>query len=412
MYFILIHLYYLGLIIAAPFYPKARRWIMGRLDWRKRMKRFQSGKGNTIWFHAASLGEFEQGRPVMEALRLQHPGIRILLTFFSPSGYEIRKNYPGADQVEYLPLDTPYNANQFIKLAKPKLAVFIKYEFWFGYLNALHRQAVPVWLISAAFRAGQPFFSRYGKWHRQQLQPISCIFVQNEKSAELLNQIGISQVILAGDTRFDRVMTVKSTPYTDPRISAFVAGHFCLIAGSSWPADETLLAGLIRSASHDDRFIIAPHEVSRSTISSLCSRLDCECLLYSSAGNAPLNNARVMIIDSVGQLSYIYRFGNLAYVGGGFGKGLHNILEAAVYGIPVVFGPRQQKHHEAAGLIAAGGAFVVDSAEELTKVYNQLRHSPQLLALAGNQAAAYVKEQGGATETILYHINNFIANWQ
>jgi len=350
-----------------------------------------------VWFHAASLGEFEQGRPVIEQLKREKPETKILLTFFSPSGYEIRKNYAGADIVSYLPLDVPGNAWYFVNLVKPSKAIFIKYEFWPNYLLALQAENIPVVSISAIFRPEQVFFKDYGKWYKKLLLTFQHIFVQDKFSKELLQAHGINNVTVAGDTRFDRVYDLYQQAKQLPLIEEFVKGaERVIVAGSSWPKDEELLVQYLRL--HPDvKLIMAPHEVHNSHIAEISKLLDGKFVRYSDATAENVKSTNCLVVDIIGILSSIYRYANVTYIGGGFGVGIHNTLEAAVYGLPVVFGTNYQKFREARELIAVGGAFSISNYVTLEAQFDLLQKDNS----AGKIAGEYVKSNTGATEMIL-----------
>lgn len=350
-----------------------------------------------VWFHAASLGEFEQGRPVIEQLKREKPETKILLTFFSPSGYEIRKNYAGADIVSYLPLDVPGNAWYFVNLVKPSKAIFIKYEFWPNYLLAMQAENIPVVSISAIFRPEQVFFKDYGKWYKKLLLTFQHIFVQDKFSKELLQAHGINNVTVAGDTRFDRVYDLYQQAKQLPLIEEFVKGaEKVIVAGSTWPKDEELLVQYLRL--HPDvKLIMAPHEVHNSHIAEISKLLDGKFVRYSDATAENVKSTNCMVVDIIGILSSIYRYANVTYIGGGFGVGIHNTLEAAVYGLPVVFGTNYQKFREARELIAIGGAFSISNYVTLEAQFDLLLKDNN----AGKIAGEYVKSNTGATEMIL-----------
>ena len=388
-------------IAAATGNAKAKLWVSGRHHWREQLQLQLKGDGPLVWVHAASLGEFEQGRPVIEAIREQYPTCRIVLTFFSPSGYEVRKNYPGADYVYYLPLDTPRNARNLLAILKPSLAIFIKYEFWYHYLTALHREQVPVLLISGIFRPGQPFFKSWGSMFRRLLRQFDRIFVQNQTSLELLRQVGITDAVLAGDTRFDRVWALLHEPVQLPLAESFIAGRKALIAGSTWAEDEQVLAAWWQQNAAADRcLIIAPHEIHEEHIRQLLE-------LFPGAVRytAIQTPASVLIIDNIGLLSALYRYAYITYVGGGFSKdGIHNILEPATYGKPVLFGPVFHKYPEAAGLLAAGGGASFTDAVTLIQQVESLLTNDQLCRQTGDNAGRFVEDNKGATEKILAYI--------
>jgi 3-deoxy-D-manno-octulosonic-acid transferase len=358
-----------------------------------------------IWFHAASLGEFEQGRPVMELLRKRHPQYKILLTFFSPSGYEVRKNYDGADVICYLPFDTPFKVKKFLTLANPVMAIFIKYEFWMNYLCELKRRNIPAYLISAIFRREQLFFKPYGKWYLKALFCFDRLFVQDKASAQLLAEHGITHVSVCGDTRFDRVLAVQRQARLLPAIKEF-AGHDgqpVLVAGSTWPQDEDMLLAYF-NVHPEVKLIIAPHEIHRERLMDIESKLERPSVRLSETNDQTIPDKDCLIIDSFGMLSSIYRYGRIAYIGGGFGKGIHNTLEAAVYGIPLIFGPKYQKFREANGLIAVGAAFSVTDKAGLTARMDDLVTHPELCLQTGRLAGDYVQQNSGVTEKILKEI--------
>jgi 3-deoxy-D-manno-octulosonic-acid transferase len=397
-------------LAASAFNPKARLWIRGRFGWRTRIRNWNTGGKPVAWFHAASLGEFEQGRPLIEKIREKHPECLILLTFYSPSGYEIRKNYPGADLVLYLPLDTSYNARLFVKLANPVFTVFIKYEFWHFYLKELHNTKHPVYLISAIFRPGQSFFRWYGGWFRKNLRFIDYYFVQDKESADLLNQLGITSCRISGDTRFDRVKALSDAAKDIEIARLFSWGHDCLVAGSTWPEDEEFLTHYINKSDPGVRFIIAPHEITPAHILQLISRIKRDFTLYSQAlqdEQATYTGKQVLIIDNIGMLSSLYRYGRIAYIGGGFGKGIHNILEAAAFGIPVIFGPNYGKFREARELLSQGGAFSINNYEDLSHTMNSLNSDREAYSKAAQTAGSYVTKNTGATSIVLDFLNRF-----
>lgn len=387
--------------MASLFNEKARLLRKGQYQAFKLLKEKVDPNARYAWFHAASLGEFEQGRPVIEQLKKENPETKILLTFFSPSGYEVRKNYTGADIISYLPLDTPRAARQFVNLVNPSKAVFIKYEFWPNYLKALKAKNIPVYSISATFRTNQVFFQWYGKWYRNLLKTFRHIFVQDQNSQDLLLVHGIKNVSIAGDTRFDRVADMGKQAKSIPFIEAFVAGaQKVIVAGSSWPKDEELLVRYLKL--HPDiKLIIVPHEIDYSHITEISKLLGGKFIRYSEANTENLQTTNCLVVDTIGLLSSIYRYANVAYIGGGFGVGIHNTLEAAVYGIPVVFGPNYQKFREARDLIAISGAFSITNYVELEAQFNRLLKDIQ----AGKIAGEYVKNNTGATELIIKEIS-------
>jgi 3-deoxy-D-manno-octulosonic-acid transferase len=404
IYNIAIAFYVLIIRIAAFFNPKARQWVEGRKHIFRRIE--QALKENTqsvIWVHCASLGEFEQGRPVIEAIRQQYPDTRIFLTFFSPSGFEIRKNFQGADYIFYLPADLPFNARRFLKLVRPKLVVIVKYEFWFNYLRLLRRRQIPTFIISAIFRPTQHFFKWYGGWFRKNLRGITHFFVQNEESAHLLHTIGIAQVTISGDTRFDRVATIAENCKPFPLIKKYSDNHQLFLAGSTWPVDEELIKQLYQ-ANKGFKFIIAPHEVHEEHIRYIEQLFEGQTLRYSKANSENITETDVLIIDSIGILSNLYQYAFIAYIGGAFGKGLHNILEAATFGKPVIFGTNYSKFGEAVELIKRGGVFSIHDAKGLINISTQLSADESVYLLASSQCSNYVTTMRGATSLILLEI--------
>lgn len=406
--------YFTAVALAATFgHRKAKLMQDGRRGWAtalaEKMKPLAGHK--VIWFHAASLGEFEQGRPLIEALRERYPEFCIVQTFFSPSGYEVRKNYKGADVVCYLPYDKPADCRRFIDLVHPDYAIFVKYEFWGNLLQELHRRSIPTYLVSGIFRQRQAFFKWYGSLFRPVLKCFTHLFVQDEESRSLLAGLGVSNVTICGDTRFDRVVAIQKQAKAFPWAQQFVANaKFVLVAGSSWPKDEDIIIEHFNR--HPEmKLIIAPHEIHEEHVQQIISKLKRPYLRYSElrrrweSGEVPENtlpdaSADVLIIDAIGFLSGIYRYGQVAYIGGGFGVGIHNTLEAAVYGIPVIFGPNHQAFREALGLIAADGGFPIANAADYEAVMSRFMANADALSDAGRCAGTYVKENSGATETI------------
>ena len=353
-----------------------------------------------IWFHAASLGEFEQGRPLIEAIRARYPEYGILLTFFSPSGYEVRKNYRGADVVCYLPFDKRRNVRKFLDIAHPCMAFFIKYEFWKNYLDELHKRQIPVYSVSSIFRRGQVFFKWYGGTYRNVLRDFSHLFVQNELSKRFLAKIGIQQVTVVGDTRFDRVLQIRDEAKDLPLVERFKNGATTFIAGSSWQPDEDLFIDYFNN--HPEvKMIIAPHVIDENHLVEITGKLKRPYVFYTRADERNIAKADCLIVNCFGLLSSIYRYGEIAYIGGGFGVGIHNTLEAAVYGIPVIFGPKYQNFQEAVGLIEAGGAYSIKNREELYGLLDRLLADETFRKEAGAKAGAYVTGHAGATDKIL-----------
>ena len=400
-----ISLYSLLAQLAATFNPKARLFVRGRKNWLSGLQSRIDPGARYLWFHCASLGEFEQGRPVIEAIRQQFPEYQIALTFYSPSGYEIRKNYPQAELVCYLPADTRRNARRFLDTLRPEKAFFIKYEFWFHYITGLQERQIPLFLVSGIFRENQVFFRQtpWGKWYARLLTGFEHFFVQDAASAQLLQQAGITRVTVSGDTRFDRVAAIAAAAKNIPLVEKFKDGKPVVVAGSSWKPDEELLTRFINQHA-GLKFIIAPHEVSQVNLTRLEQLLKKPAVRFSQASENEVQNFEVLIIDSIGMLSSLYRYGDFAYIGGGFGVGIHNILEAATFGLPVVFGPNYQKFREARELVAAGGAFSIATYEALEQIFQSLSASSANLQAAAQTAAGYVQNNTGATEIIIKRV--------
>lgn len=400
--------YYAGIHIASLWNKKAGLWVKRRKNWQQQLSVWRKtipANAKITWMHCASLGEFEQGRPVLEALRQQYPSHYILLSFFSPSGYEVRKQYAGADHVICLPADHPHNARAFVDIVKPSLAIWVKYEYWYYFLKTLHARRVPLLLVSGIFRPTQPFFKWYGHFWRKMLRFFSHLFVQTARSAELLEEIGLKEnVTIAGDTRFDRVAGIVQN-WQPPAafLSDFCHGHRVLVAGSTWEEDEELLIHYARIYP-DYRFIIAPHEVSPERIADLQKEFP-QAILYTGGGKNIHADANVLIVDIIGTLSRLYHYGDICFIGGGFNSsGIHNTLEAAVYGRPVIFGPVYEKFSEAVALVEAGAAYSIENALELEALLNELFADEAKRRAAGNTAAAYVAQQQGATAMITNYV--------
>lgn len=402
LYNFIIRLYLVAVRVAAAFQPKARLWIRGRKNLFSDLEVFAKQKEPTAWFHCASLGEFEQGRPVLEAYKKHHPDHRILLTFFSPSGYEVRKNYQLANHVCYLPADTPFNARHFVSLINPTMVVFVKYEYWLNFIREITSREIPFYILSANFRPGQFFFSWYGHWFLKYLRMVTHFFVQTRDSATLLYQHGIKQVTVAGDTRFDRVSAIAAEQASLMVVEEFVSGPAeIIVAGSTWPADEDLLGKLFTDNQGKLKLIIAPHEIHEAHLKALEKQFEGQTIRYSTALQTGSTGKRVLILDSIGMLSKLYRYGRYAYIGGGFGVGIHNILEAAVYGVPVIFGPNHHKFREALDLIASGGAFSISDFPQLSSLFRELSENPAKWQQSANAAKVYVSQRRGATEQVM-----------
>ncbi len=409
LYSLGLYLFTWGMIVAAIFHKKARKMVVGIGQTFILLRRHIKKTDRVVWFHAASLGEFEQGRPLMERLRTDCPEYKILLTFFSPSGYEVRKDYEGADLVCYLPFDTPGNALSFLRLAHPEIAVFIKYEFWTNYLTFCRRKGIKVYSVSSIFRPNQYFFKWYGS-----LKPIrqfTHLFVQNETSRQLLAEHGIENVTVVGDTRLDRVIAIKNAAAPLPLVEQFAGNAPCFIAGSSWGPDEEIYIPYF--AQHKDwKLIIAPHVISETHLKEIEKLLDDNGISHVrytllEQGECPsLSEVGGLIINCFGKLSSIYRYGKVALVGGGFGVGIHNVPEAAVYGIPVIFGPNNQKFREAQALKACGGSFEYQDAESFAAIMDNFLTSPDALQKAGQAAGNYINANAGAAEKCFKAIFN------
>jgi 3-deoxy-D-manno-octulosonic-acid transferase len=407
VYNLFIQFYQILIRFATLLNPKAKLWVDGRKGLLRKLAGQIDKDDKIAWFHAASLGEFEQGRPVIETFRKRFSDYKILLTFFSPSGYEIRKNYDGADYIIYLPIDTKRNTREFIKIVQPKLVVFIKYEFWFNYLKVLSENNIPVFFASVIFRKEQHFFKWYGSWPRKMLKKVSFFFVQNRTSFDLLKSIGINQVEISGDTRFDRVFSIAENTKKFPLIEKFAEGKKVFLAGSTWSKDEELIEKL---STHNPalKIIIAPHEIHQERIDSVIQRFASnKTLKYSEASDENISTAQILIIDGMGFLSGLYQYCHFAYIGGGFGKGIHNILEAATFGKPVIFGPNFQRFAEAVELVHKEGAFVINNISELIAITEKLLQDDVAWQSASFVCKEYVKTKKGATELILSKISEF-----
>lgn len=353
-----------------------------------------------LWVHCASLGEFEQGRPIIEKFKTQSTKSKVLLTFFSPSGYEIRKNYEGADLIIYLPFDSKKNAKRLLSELNITKAIFVKYEFWYHYLKALKANSIPTYSVSSIFREKQTFFKWYGGWYRKMLSCFTTFFVQNERSKELLQSIGVNNVVVAGDTRFDRVADIVKQAKNLPEIAQFKDGKTIVVGGSTWPKDEELLISFINKDTTETKYIIAAHEVHESHIKNICDALQVSYVRYTQMQKDKLADAKVMVIDTIGILSSAYRYGEIAYIGGGFGVGIHNTLEAATYGMPVIFGPNYHKFQEAVELVSEGAAFPIQNLEELNIQLSAFLSEKQKMAKSSSAAANYVSTNTGATDQI------------
>lgn len=407
MYFfynIFIVLYALVARILSLHNNKAKLWVKGRKSIIKKMQSTIISNENIIWIHSSSLGEFEQGRPLIERIKKQQTQYKILLTFFSPSGFEIRKNYAYADYIFYLPNDTPKQVKAFFDIVQPKMIFFIKYDYWFNYIRQAHLRNIPFYVVSCIFRPQQIYFQCYGKWFLKQIQQITHFFTQDKLSLELLYKNGISQASICGDTRFDRVADMIKGSKEINSISQFCNQQQTIVCGSTWKPDEYILSQLCRQTNY--KFIIAPHEIEESRIQEVESLFsETTIIRYSQIeNNSNLASAQVLIIDCIGLLSSLYRYATICYIGGGFGKGIHNTLEAATYGKPIIFGPNYQKFKEAIDLINCKSAFSVKNISELSICFNQLNNDKQLLIEAGENAKNYVQSNTNAVDRIYKYI--------
>ena len=388
--------------IVALFSPKIKLFVEGRKHVFSILEEKIKPEDKTIWFHSASLGEYEQGLPVIEKIKEKYPLHKIIVTFFSPSGYEVRKNNTVADVTIYLPLDTKKNAKRFLKLVHPEKAFFIKYEFWLNYLKELENAKTPTYLVSGIFRDNQMFFKWYGGFYRKALKAFTYFFVQNESSKQKIETIGFHNVIVSGDTRFDRVNAILERDNSLDFIEKFKNNKTTIVIGSSWPKDETLLAEYINQASEDVKFIIAPHNIKAEQIVSLKSQITKSSILFSQKEEADLSNYQVFIIDTIGLLTKIYSYGTIAYVGGGFGNpGIHNILEPATFGIPIVIGPNYSNFAEAVQLVKLGGCLVISNKEELKINFDKLINDENFLNEKSAVCKQYIQDNIGATNSIM-----------
>lgn len=389
----------LGMLIASPWHHKARLTVQGQARTMEYLRSTLDPNGGYIWVHTASLGEFEQGRPLIEKIRQEHPDAKILLSFFSPSGYEVRKNYDKVDAVCYMPMDTPRRVKEFLDVVKPKMTIFVKYEFWGNYLEELKQRNVPTYIISAIFRPNQSFFKPWGGMFRKMLHCFTHLYVQNEESRELLHGIGIDNVTVCGDTRLDRVLQIMADACEFPAIAQMVGDKPTLVMGSSWEPDENIIIPYFNS--HPDmKLIIAPHEFNENRLQAMMARIKRPVARYTQLEGKDPAALDCIIIDCFGILSSLYRYGTIAYVGGGFGSGIHNVPEAAVYGIPVIFGPQHEKFQEAVELNACGGGFAISNAQQCHDTLDTLLNDHDALTKAGNAASNYITTHTGATQKI------------
>ena len=406
MYNIIMYIIQLGVAIGSIFNDKLRKMWQGERDAVQTLRKKVEPDADYIWFHAASLGEFEQGRPLMEQIKKSYPQYKILLTFFSPSGYEVRKNYEGTDIITYLPIDTVGNARQFLRTVRPVMAFFIKYEFWYNYLHILQYRGIPAYSVSSIFRPDQVFFKWYGRGYGRVLKCFTRFFVQNEESKKLLESIGIHDTMVVGDTRFDRVLQIKEASKQLPIVERFVKGtpedqKKVFVAGSSWQSDEEIFLKYFNNH-RDWKLIVAPHVIGEDHLKFIFSLIkDKKVVRYTQATEDNVADADVLIIDCFGLLSSVYHYGDVAYVGGGFGVGIHNVLEAAVWGMPVLFGPNNKHFAEAQGLLQSGGGIEIEDYETFSLIMSQLSDGSAYYDTCGQEAGAFVQSLAGATKKVL-----------
>ena len=408
LYNITIFIYRQLIGLASIFNPKARKWIRGRKNWPKKLEAFRNDIPQdqpVVWVHCASLGEFEQGRPIIEDLKNRHPAVKVLLTFFSPSGFEVRKNYEHADLIMYLPVDTRANARRFMKIARPTITIFVKYEFWHYFISQAREISTLTLLVSATFRPQQLFFKWYGGFFREILAKFDNIFVQEQQSADLLSSIGYRKAVVAGDNRVDRVGRLALAAPPIPEAHGFQKGSPIFIAGSTWPADEkVLLPFLHQSLPANWKIILAPHQIDREHILQLKHSLPGPCILFSELKTTGPGSARSLIIDNIGILSSLYQYGRVAYIGGGFGVAIHNLLEPMTFGLPLIFGPNHRKFREATEIKRTKGGFAIEDTSELTSAFNTLL-SEESYRGASEACKSYIQDNMGATDLVLDFIN-------
>ncbi|MGB5668142.1 MAG: glycosyltransferase N-terminal domain-containing protein [Maribacter sp.] len=408
IYNLIVHITWFLLKIVALFNPKIKLFVQGRKETFSILQKSITKDDKVIWVHVASLGEFEQGLPVIEKLKVEYPSFKILITFFSPSGYEVKKNTIDADVVVYLPLDTKGNAKRFISTINPKLAIFVKYEIWPNYLKVLKEKKIATLLISAVFRKEQIYFRWYGQIMRIALNTFSHFFLQDEKSIELLESINLKNCSLSGDTRFDRVAEILERDNRLDFMDEFKANLNCLVAGSTWPEDEEILVEYINTSQRDIKFVLAPHNIKKDHIKSLRNSILKKTLLYSEMGNKEQSDFDVLILDTIGLLTKVYSYADIAYVGGGFATGLHNTLEPAVFGIPVIIGPDFQGFNEAEALVDKKGILPIKNKEDFTLIFNGLLENHELMKNTGHINSDYINENKGASIQIIEHIRRLL----
>lgn len=385
--------------IASGKNPKAKKWIEGRKGLLKKIKNDLNGVENVIWIHCASLGEFEQGRPLIEEIKLKHPEKKIVLTFYSPSGYEVQNGYPNADFIYYMPIDSYRNAKRFIKYTHPEVVFFIKYEYWFNYLTQLKKKGIPVYYVSAIFRKQQRFFRRNG-WYRKMLKKPTHFFVQNQESADLLESIKIHNYTVTGDTRFDRVAHILENVQPIKLVENFINGKDVIVVGSSWKAEEAILNQYIRNKPNL-KVILVPHEIQPENIQRIITLYGNKAILYSEASSNNITDKQVLVIDNYGMLTTLYQYGKIAFIGGGFGVGIHNVLEAATFGMPILFGPNYEKFAEALDLVEQSCAFPVSNIEDFNTIVNYLLNDNRIVLDISERTSEYVRKNVGATRKIL-----------
>ena len=408
IYNLIVHIAWFHLKLLAKVSPKIKLFVEGRKETFSILEKSISQSDNIIWVHVASLGEFEQGLPIIEKLRIEKPSYKILITFFSPSGYEVKKNTSAADIVAYLPLDTKGNVKKFLALTQPKLVLFVKYEIWPNYMMGLESRKIPSLLISAIFKKEQVYFKWYGNFMRKSLAAFSHIFVQNEKSKELLKSINIVNTTVNGDTRLDRVSEILERDNTLPIIETFKNDTLCLVAGSTWGEDEAILLDFINTTSKKLKYILAPHKIEKEKILGLAGSISKKTVLFSNSNLKTVHNYDVLIVDNIGMLTKIYNYADIAYIGGGFSTGLHNTLEPAVYGIPVIIGPNYEGFQEAEDLVAQKGILPIQDSRSLGEILKKLLDNSELLKRTGQINASYITKNKGASIQIMDHIRTLL----
>ncbi|RIV73721.1 3-deoxy-D-manno-octulosonic acid transferase [Flagellimonas aequoris] len=408
LYNILVNLAWTGLHVLALFQPKIKLFVSGRKETFSLLEGKLFPNTKTVWMHVASLGEFEQGLPILERLRSQHPNHQIVLTFFSPSGYEVKKNTPIADVVAYLPMDTMSNTTRFLDLVKPELVIFVKYEIWPNYLHQLKKRGIPTFLVSAIFSKRQVYFKFYGGFMRNSLKTFSHFFVQDENSKILLQSIGFENITVGGDTRLDRVSEILKRDNRLEFMERFKNGQFCLVAGSTWPEDEKILIDYINSVQEPIKFVIAPHEIKPAHVEKITSTLQKKVVCYSDMEDKNLKDFDVLIIDTIGILTKVYSYADFAYVGGGFATGLHNTMEPAVFGIPIIIGPQYHGFKEAEDLVARGGIVSISDQTAFNELMRLFVENPAIAKEKGTINSSYINANVGAADRILDHISQFL----